>query len=83
MKTLFCICIDYGNGHCVIIYSQLHYYNAYMFLFTEIEYIHFFTGQQETEQYLLPLVQQVNMLHRTAVFADKTIQPWAVQEAAY
>ena len=43
----------------------------------------FFTGQQETEQCLLPLVQKVNMLYRTVVFVDKTIQPWAVQDAAY
>ena len=35
------------------------------------------TGQQETEHCLLPvpLVQQVNMLYRTVVFVDKTIQP--------
>ena len=33
----------------------------HVFLFTEIEYMLFFTGQQETEQCLLPLVQQVNM----------------------
>ena len=43
----------------------------------------FFTGQLETEQCLLPLVQQVNMLYRKVVFVDKIIQPWAVQEAAY
>ena len=54
-----------------------------MFLFTEIEYMLFFTGQQETEQCLLPLVKQVNMLYRTVVFVDKIIQPWAVQDAAY
>ena len=48
--------------------------------FTEIEYMLFFTGQQETEQCLL---QQVNMLYRTVVFVDKLIQPWAVQDAAY
>ena len=46
-----------------------------MFLFTEIEYMLFFTGQQETEQCLLPLVQQVNMLYRTVVFVDKTVHP--------
>ena len=57
-----------------IIYSQLHYHDA-CFLFTEIEYMLFFTGQQESEQCFLPLVQQVNMLYRTVVFADKTIQP--------
>ena len=33
----------------------------------------FFTDQQETEQCLLPLVQQVNMLYRTGVFVDKTL----------
>ena len=44
-------------------------------LFTEIEYMLFFKGQQETEQSLLPLVQQVNMLYRTVVFVDKIIQP--------
>ena len=43
----------------------------------------FFTGQQETEQCLLPLVQQVNMLYRTVVFVDKTTQPWSVQDVAY
>ena len=50
---------------------------THAFLFTEIEYMVFFTGQQETEQCLLPLVQQVNMLYRTVVFVDKTIQPCA------
>ena len=44
--------------HGIIIYSQLHYHDACC-LFTEIEYMLFFTGQQETEQCLLPLVQQV------------------------
>ena len=34
----------------------------HVFWFTEIEYMLFFTGQQETEQCSLPLVQQVNML---------------------
>ena len=51
-------------------------------MFTEIEYMLFFTGQQEIEQCLLP-GQQVNMLYRTVVFVEKTIQPWAVQDAAY
>ena len=60
--------------HGIIIYSQLHYHVA-CFLFTEIEYMLFFTGQQETEQCLLPLVQQVNMLYRTIIFVNKTIKP--------
>ena len=38
----------------------------------------FFTGQQETEQCLLLLVQQVNMIYRTVVFVEKTIQPRAM-----
>ena len=45
----------------------------HVFLFPEIEYMLFFTGQQETEQCLQPLVQQVNMLYRTVVFVDKII----------
>ena len=53
------------------------------FVFTEIEYMLFFTGQQETEQCLLTLVQQVNILYRTVVFVDKIIQARAVQDAAY
>ena len=42
----------------------------------------FFTGQQETEQCSPPLVPQVNMLYWTVVFADKIIQPQAMQDAA-
>ena len=45
----------------------------HVFLFTEIEYMLFFTGQQETEQCLLPLIQQANMLYRAVVFVDKII----------
>ena len=55
-------CSSYG----IIIYSHLQYHDA-CFLFTEIEYMLFFTGQQETEQCLLPLFQQVNMLYRTCI----------------
>ena len=55
-----------------------------MHVFVYWNWIHaYFTGQQETEQCLLPLVQQVNMLYRTVVFVDKIIQPWAMQDAAY
>jgi hypothetical protein len=55
----------------------------HVFWFTEIVYMLLFTGQQETEQCSPPLVPQVNMLYWTVVFADKIIQPQAMQDAAY
>ena len=53
-QTLICV-------HRVIVITWHHYLLPIplplcLFLFTEIEYMLFFTGQQETEQCLLPLV---------------------------
>ena len=76
IKYQKCICI-----HHVVVITWCHYLLQTplpCFLFTEIEYMLFFTGQQVTEQCLLPLVQQVNMLYRTVVFVEKTIQTWAM-----
>ena len=76
--------------HHVIVITWHHYllptplpWCMFFVYWNLIQYMLFFTGQQETEQCLLPLVQQVNMLYRTVVFVDKIIQQWAVQYAAY
>ena len=82
-ETLFCIFCDYGNGHSIIIYFQLYYHDAcFCLLKLNARLMLFFTGQQETEQCSPPLVPQVNMLYWTVVFADKIIQPQAMQDAA-
>ena len=83
-ETLFCIFIDYGKGHSIIIYFQIYYHDiCFCLLKFNTRHMLFFTGQKETEQCLPPLVPQVNTLYRTVAFAEKIIQPYAMQDAAY
>ena len=59
------------------------------FVFTPIEYMLFFTDQQDTDQWtsvLVPLVPQVNMLCLTVVFAHDLGQYHGIvsrEDAAY